>query len=492
MQNDSHVLPRTSFWQKVWLIFFGVALSLVLLEVGLRLGGVVVLALQDCRNSFSLRFGGTYKILCLGESTTQGQYPGFLEEALNRRDVKARFSVIDKGRAGTNSSLILGNVEVYLNTYHPDMVVVMMGINDLGAHMPYDDAASLMPFRFLKFLKVYKLTQLLSLHMAHKVQAVDWECALKSKKVGDQVYSNLGRSYRKQGEFLLAEECFKKALELNPKNDGAWVGLGWFRRRQGQFLQAEEYFEKALELNPRNDMAYYELGRLFREEGVRSRVQKSFMKALTFNPKNDGAYYELGRCYLEQGNFKQVEKLFKKALALNSSNKDAHINLGWFYYEQGRFSLAKESFEKGVALDPANERLYYGALAVLYGAVGQRVQAQENYDKANNLGMSWYRSMTVDNYHALKEVCDRRKVRLVCVQYPMRSIEPLKRIFKGDSGGIIFVDNERSFKEGVSKSTYKAYFTDMFGGEFGHCTAKGNRLVAENIANEIFKEAFHQ
>jgi len=30
----------------------------------------------------------------------------------------------------------------------------------------------------------------------------------------------------------------------------------------------------------------------------------------------------------------------------------------------------------------------------------------------------------------------------------------------------------------------------MFGGDFGHCTHKGNRLLAENIANVIFKEVF--
>jgi hypothetical protein len=68
-------------------------------------------------------------------------------------------------------------------------------------------------------------------------------------------------------------------------------------------------------------------------------------------------------------------------------------------------------------------------------------------------------------------------------------VAPLKRIFDKDNG-VIFVDNERVFKEAVKQSGYKEYFRDMFGGDFGHCTPKGNELLAQNIADVILKEVF--
>jgi hypothetical protein len=37
------------------------------------------------------------------------------------------------------------------------------------------------------------------------------------------------------------------------------------------------------------------------------------------------------------------------------------------------------------------------------------------------------------------------------------------------------------------EESYQGYFRDMFGGDFGHCTPKGNRLLAKNIAQEILK-----
>ncbi len=80
---------------------------------------------------------------------------------------------------------------------------------------------------------------------------------------------------------------------------------------------------------------------------------------------------------------------------------------------------------------------------------------------------------------------------MVCVQYPMRSIDPLKKIFEKDEG-VIFVDNETIFKEMVKKSGPKEVFLDMFGGDFGHCTPKGNRLLAQNIADAILRAVFNK
>jgi hypothetical protein len=73
---------------------------------------------------------------------------------------------------------------------------------------------------------------------------------------------------------------------------------------------------------------------------------------------------------------------------------------------------------------------------------------------------------------------------MVSVQYPMRSVAPLKKMLAGFAD-IIFVDNEAVFKEAVEAQGYARIFTDNFAGDFGHCTQEGNRLLAQNIANTI-------
>jgi len=100
---------------------------------------------------------------------------------------------------------------------------------------------------------------------------------------------------------------------------------------------------------------------------------------------------------------------------------------------------------------------------------------------------SYYFPATVENYRALKKIILDRGMILIAVQYPMRPIQPLKRVLELDEN-IFFVDNQKSFEEKVLSSSYSEYFQDRFAQNFGHCTPKGNRLLAENISEVILKE----
>ena len=72
------------------------------------------------------------------------------------------------------------------------------------------------------------------------------------------------------------------------------------------------------------------------------------------------------------------------------------------------------------------------------------------------------------------------------MQYPMRPVDLLKQLLP-QSTDVIFVDNEKKFKELVAQESYDYYFIDRFAGDFGHCTPKGNQLIAEHLADIIFK-----
>ncbi|MCX5702370.1 MAG: hypothetical protein NTW64_05310, partial [Candidatus Omnitrophica bacterium] len=87
MDKDKPIQPGIPLKQKITLLLFGLSLCIVLLEAGLRLGGFIILSLQEYRNNLSIRQKGAYRIICLGESTTQNQYPPFLEEILNQRNI---------------------------------------------------------------------------------------------------------------------------------------------------------------------------------------------------------------------------------------------------------------------------------------------------------------------------------------------------------------------------------------------------------------------
>jgi len=159
------------------------------------------------------------------------------------------------------------------------------------------------------------------------------------------------------------------------------------------------------------------------------------------------------------------------------------------YRKQGKLSQAEGLFKSATELNPENERLS-GAMSSLYEEMGRPELAKEYAEITKKLRLRSYNPGTVHNYRKLKNILDKKGIKLVCVEYPSRNVDPLKKIF-GKTKGVIFVDNERIFKAAVKKAGFKEYFKDMFGGDFGHCTQKGNKLLAENIADAILREEFH-
>jgi len=379
LANNKPTIPK-----KIILIFSGVVFCLILLELGLRLGGIIFASLQEHSNRISLFKKGSYRIMCLGESTTARQYPPFLEESLNQRNIGIKFSVIDKGINGINTIGILSYLEENLDTYKPDMVVTMMGNNDrqITYYKDIPEANS----GVFRHCSAYRFIRLICMHIVHKLKGED---IYGLEKAGSKRNATLKeRPTVAEKNSFSNEESLKQAIALNPRNDWAYIGLGWLYRQQGKFSEAEESFKQAIALNPKDDW------------------------------RKDWGYRALGS----------------------------------LYSQMNKTGLAEEYSKKGTYA---------------------------------------YSRLTIDNYHRLKAILDKRGIRLVCAQYPTRSVEPLKRIFAGERG-VIFVDNERVFKEAVTQANYREYFRDMFAGDFGHCTRKGNELLAENIANVILKEAFRK
>lgn len=88
-----------------------------------------------------------YRIICLGDSTTQGHlipsfkgtYPYMLEEILNRNSNQIKFEVINAGCGGYSSFQGLRYLKSELLEYDPDLLIVWLGIHDASTAILYSD-----------------------------------------------------------------------------------------------------------------------------------------------------------------------------------------------------------------------------------------------------------------------------------------------------------------------------------------------------------------
>ncbi len=482
-------MKKTPLRQKIALVIFGISLSLVLTEAGLRIAGFIYLTIQEHRNQLSLKEDG-YRILCMGESTTQDGYPGELNDILNNMNSGMRFSVINKGIGGTNTGIILTRLESYLEKYKPDMVITMMGANDRFFSYPVEDVfekRKSTTIYSVNDLRIYKLLKLLKLHINEKIKK---ETDAKEVSRGDiesspenvYGYVELGRSYTKQRKYYEAEKIFKRAIEVDPGDVQAYHELGLSYTEQGKYDDAEKILKKSIELDPENVRGYHELRWCYAKQPRYYEAEKMFKEAIELDPENVRAYHELGLSYSKQGRYDEAEKILKKSIELDPENKSGYIELGRCYIEQGRCDKAEEVLKKAIKFDPGHEKTKHFLLMC-----SQR-KGSENFNvKEKRFGH--YCLSTIINYRKLRDILMSRGVVLVCVEYPARDVKWLKTII-GEHKGVYCVDNKDSFIEAVEKEKYWSYFTDKFGGDFGHMTIEGKRLLSQNIADVITKECF--
>lgn len=113
------------------------------LEVLLRFFGFMVsLQILHVDNLWRKTERTEQVILCIGDSWTVGEpdgnYPADLQQALNQQASANRFRVINLGHGGANSSQALRILAGAIPTYHPRLVIVMIGNND---HWNLSDSA---------------------------------------------------------------------------------------------------------------------------------------------------------------------------------------------------------------------------------------------------------------------------------------------------------------------------------------------------------------
>ncbi len=123
------------FLSKVSLILFSLFLSLAVLEILLRVCGFG----YKIFNPLPKASGADYRILCVGESTTTGtgaadestgNYPKQLEALLLSAFPDKKIQCFFDRTIGWNSSEILLKFPVYIKKYNPNMIILMVGVNN--------------------------------------------------------------------------------------------------------------------------------------------------------------------------------------------------------------------------------------------------------------------------------------------------------------------------------------------------------------------------
>ena len=138
----------------------------------------------------------------------------------------------------------------------------------------------------------YRKGNFLLMRSGEAKQAIEaYQKAIKNKKrtifftKEPSVYNNLGQAYLYAGEYALAVENFKKAIEMAPDVVRGYVHLTIAYLRQNLAAEAREACLHALQTFPKTARLHYNLACAYALEGESQKAIDSLTQAVSLNPE---------------------------------------------------------------------------------------------------------------------------------------------------------------------------------------------------------------
>jgi tetratricopeptide (TPR) repeat protein/transglutaminase-like putative cysteine protease len=159
-----------------------------------------------------------------------------------------------------------------------------------------------------------------------------------------------GRAAMQNGNFPLAVELLKKAVEVDPKHKYAWNNLGLAYLAMRQDDDAIAAFKKAVDVNPYDEFAYNNMGRAYWQDRKYDAAANAFHKQLEINPLDKFAHGNLGGMYAEWHKYDEAAPELEKAASLTPEDPGLQVGLGDAYLNLGQDDKALAAFDRAVQI----------------------------------------------------------------------------------------------------------------------------------------------
>jgi tetratricopeptide (TPR) repeat protein len=159
-----------------------------------------------------------------------------------------------------------------------------------------------------------------------------------------------GNDARKNGNYTLAIDLLKRAVDADPKSNMGWndLGLAYLDSRQDE--EAIKSFQKQIEINAYHPYAFNNLGRIYLRQRKYDEAIKWFNKQVEIDPLDKYAHANLGLAYLEQEKYVEAVPELEKAASLTPDNAEAQVRLGEAYLNAGQDEKAMTAFDNALKI----------------------------------------------------------------------------------------------------------------------------------------------
>ena len=194
-----------------------------------------------------------------------------------------------------------------------------------------------------------------------------------------------GVLYRVSGKYPAAIEEFLSVLSMDSLNADAYRELGDAYAKANQPVKAEEAYKKAIAIRPKDWTVYNYLGRFYFGAMRTEEAIELWKKVTELAPDVRIGYNNLGVAYfMRLERWRDAISSFEQALQIDSSNYTTYQNLGAAYYYDKLYERSAQAYERSLKLNPKDCGVL-GGLGAAYRAMGSQKLASEAYEEAVKL-----------------------------------------------------------------------------------------------------------
>jgi tetratricopeptide (TPR) repeat protein len=194
-----------------------------------------------------------------------------------------------------------------------------------------------------------------------------------------------GILYRGSGQYQAAVEEFQTVLATDSLNADAYRELGDVYALTQQPLKAEEAYKKAIVIRPKDWTVYNYLARFYYRSMRTDEAIEIWKKVIELAPDIATAYSNLGVAYfMRLERWRDAISWFERAQQIDSTNSATYRNLGAAYYYDNLYARSAEAYERSLKINSKDFGAMAG-LAAAYRAMGSQKLANEAYEETVRL-----------------------------------------------------------------------------------------------------------
>ena len=156
------------------------------------------------------------------------------------------------------------------------------------------------------------------------------------KKEAAKVHTELGAQFMARGDLKSADQQFRKAISGAPGYATAHTMLALLDERVGLTAEAEQEYRRALAIDPKNGDNNNNLGYFLCHHGKEKEAMGYFQRALAdpFYSTPAKANANAGACLARSGDYKGAEEYLRKALRIDANDPIALYEMAHVMYAQ--------------------------------------------------------------------------------------------------------------------------------------------------------------